>query len=78
VFADRSLELIRRAELRREVTTGSTTFANPDFAAVGRAFGVDAVEVGTLDDLERALSRADQADGICLIAATIDGSDYRF
>lgn len=78
VFADRSLELIRRAELRREVTTGSTTFANPDFVAVGRAFGVDAVEVDTLEDLEHALDRADHADGISLIAATIDGSDYRF
>lgn len=78
VFADRSLELIRRAELRRDVTTGSTTFANPDFTAVGRAFGVDAVEVDTLEDLERALGRADRADGISLIATTIDGADYRF
>jgi acetolactate synthase-1/2/3 large subunit len=78
VFADRSLELIRRAELRRDVTTGSTTFANPDFAAVGRAFGVAATEAGTLAGLEQALDRADRADGVSLIAATIDGADYRF
>ena len=77
VFADRSLELIRRAELRRDVTTESVTFENPEFGAVGRAFGIDACEVETAAELEDALTRADRGSGVHLIAARIDGSDYR-
>jgi acetolactate synthase-1/2/3 large subunit len=77
VFADRSLELIRRAEIRREVATESTTFGNPDFAAIGRAFGIEASEVTSIKELDDALGRADAGDGIHLIAAHIDGADYR-
>jgi acetolactate synthase-1/2/3 large subunit len=77
VFADRSLELIRRAEMRRGVTTESVTFENPDFSAIGRAFGIDACEVQTEAELEDALTHADQGSGVHLIAPRIDGADYQ-
>jgi acetolactate synthase-1/2/3 large subunit len=78
VLADRSLELIRRAEVRRGVSTESVTFGNPDFAAVGRAFGITATENASVEELERALDAADRGTGVHLIAAHIDGADYRF
>lgn len=77
VFADQSLELIRRAEQRRGVTTAGVSFANPDFAALGMAFGIDATEVGTRAELDASLERASTRNGVALIAARIDGADYR-
>jgi len=77
VFADRSLELIRRAEQRRGVSTDSVSFENPDFLAIGRAFGIQASEATTVHELERALTASDRDAGVHLVAARIDGSDYR-
>jgi acetolactate synthase I/II/III large subunit len=78
VFADRSLELIRRAQLRREVPIGGVSFENPDFTALGRAFGIHVAEVATPDELARALPALIHAAGVRLLAAAIDGDDYRF
>lgn len=77
VFADRSLELIARAEKRRGVSTENVSFNNPDFAALGSAFGIPAREVATLQDLEKAVVEARDSDGVRLIAAHIDGDDYK-
>jgi acetolactate synthase-1/2/3 large subunit len=76
VFADRSLELISRAEQRRGVATESVAFNNPDFAAIGAAFGIDSSEVSTAQELDAAVRRA-KGGGVHLIAARIDGADYR-
>lgn len=78
VFADRSLELIRRAQLRREVPTEGTSFSDPDFSALGSVFGITCVEVDTKAALERALPSLLVRRGVRLLAVRIDGADYRF
>jgi acetolactate synthase I/II/III large subunit len=77
VFADRSLELIRRAQLRREVPVADVTFSNPDFGALGRAFGIQCAEVETSTELASAVPTLAAARGIRLLAVRIDGDDYR-
>lgn len=77
VFADRSLELIARAEKRRGVDTQSVSFNNPDFDSLAGAFGIDTYQVGSVEDLDRALVDSEDSPGIRLIAAHIDGSDYQ-
>ncbi|HEX5466126.1 MAG TPA: thiamine pyrophosphate-binding protein [Candidatus Limnocylindrales bacterium] len=78
VFADRSLELIRRAQLRREVPTEGTSFADPDFSALGSVFGITSVEVDSKATLRKALPRLLTSHGVRLLAVRIDGDDYRF
>jgi len=77
VFADESLELIRRSQLRRGVPTEGTSFENPDFEAIGRAFGVTVEEVDSSADLRRRVDRVVAASGVRLLAAHIDRDDYR-
>jgi acetolactate synthase-1/2/3 large subunit len=77
-FADRSLELIRRAQLRREVPVDGVSFSNPDFPSLGRAFGIQSVEVASAQELGRELPRLLGGRGVKLLAAAIDGDDYRF
>jgi acetolactate synthase-1/2/3 large subunit len=77
VFADRSLELIRRSARRREIETHAVDFENPDFAALGRAFGIGSMEVETVAELDAAVARSVADDGVRLIAARVEGSDYR-
>ena len=78
VFADQSLELIRRAQLRREVPVGGVSFANPDFAALSRAYGIESAEVETSRELDRVLPHLIASPGVRLLAVDIDGDDYRF
>jgi acetolactate synthase-1/2/3 large subunit len=78
VFVDGSLQLVRRAQLRRGVPVQGTSFDNPDFRALGRAFGVTVFEVESQADLARAASAAESASGVRLLAARVDGSHYRF
>lgn len=75
VFADQSLELIRRAEIKRGVATGAVSFRNPDFAHVGAAFGIPTWVVDSRHDLEAALLSSSPTEPM-LIAALIDGHDY--
>ncbi|MHB8620617.1 MAG: thiamine pyrophosphate-binding protein, partial [Chloroflexota bacterium] len=77
VMADGSLELIRRSQMRREVSLEGTSFTNPDFVQVARAFGGQGYEVQSLSDLKRAVNSAARSKGLRLIAARIDGGDYR-
>ncbi len=78
VFADNRLELIRRSQVRRGLPESGTSFTNPDFIELGRAFGIPAARVESLGDLGKALEKLATASGVRLIAAHIDGSDYRF
>jgi acetolactate synthase I/II/III large subunit len=77
VFADRSLELIRRAALRRELEPRGTSFANPDFQAIGKAYGIDARQVTSIDELRAAVEVLVPRPGVRLLAAVVDGDDYR-
>ena len=78
VFADSTLELIRRSQERRGLPESGTSFNNPDFIELGRAFGIPAAQVDSLVDLDKALERLVTAPGVRLIAAHIDGLDYQF
>jgi acetolactate synthase-1/2/3 large subunit len=78
VFLDGKLELIRRAQAKRHVPYAGTSFLNPDFEALGRAFGIATHRVGSAAELESVLPRVVAAGGIRLLAAEIDGDDYRF
>jgi acetolactate synthase I/II/III large subunit len=77
VFVDGSLELIRRSQLRQGVAIEGTLFAPPDFPAIARAFGGTGHDVHDVDQLDGALRTATTSPGLHLIAAHIDGSDYR-
>jgi acetolactate synthase-1/2/3 large subunit len=78
VLVDGTLELIRRAQARRGVPYAGTSFGNPDFAAVGRAFGIATFEADSSAELERVLPDVVAGHGVRLLAARIDGNDYRF
>jgi acetolactate synthase-1/2/3 large subunit len=77
VFADESLELIRLAQARAGVSEVGTTFANPDWQALGRAFGIPVHEVEAPADLERAVSTAVAGRGPRLLVAHLDRGAYR-
>jgi acetolactate synthase-1/2/3 large subunit len=78
VFADGTLELIRRAQTRRQVPYVGTSFTNPDFEALGRAFGIGTHRVASRAELERTLPDVMGGRGVRLLIAEIDGNDYRF
>lgn len=77
VLVDNSLEMIRRVQLRREVPTDGTSILNPDFDALGRAFGIAATEVDNAEELARAVRELVPATGIRILAAHIDKQGYR-
>lgn len=77
VFADQSLELIRRAQLRHEIPTTGTDFGNPRFETVADAFGIAGREVRTPDELDTAVAELTAQTGVRLLAVNIDGDDYR-
>jgi acetolactate synthase-1/2/3 large subunit len=78
VFADGSLELIRRAQLRKGVSTSGISFDNPNFAKLGEAMGFLAHEVSTRTELRRVLPKLIAGRGVRLLAVRIDGDAYRF
>ena len=77
VFVDGSLELIRRSQRRQRVEEVGTAFDKPDYLAIARAFGLRGYQVETEREMRRAAARAAAEPGIHLIAANIDGADYR-
>lgn len=78
VFVDDSLELIRRSQIRRSIRPIGTSFANPDFEALARSYGAIGYRASSKADLDRALQRALESGGVRILAAEIDGDDYRF
>lgn len=77
VFVDSSLELIRRAQLRRGLSPKGTSFTNPDFRSLGRAFGIPVHVIEKPEDIDGALAAATTGKGVRLLAVSIDGDDYR-
>ena len=77
VFADNSLELIRRAQQRRGLPESGTSFTNPRFSELGRAFGIATAEVDSVQGLSEAVDTLAGMGGVRLIAAHVDGSDYQ-
>jgi acetolactate synthase I/II/III large subunit len=78
VFADSSLELIRRSQVVRHLPTIGTSFTNPDFTHLGKAFGIPVHIVSSPGELRKAAGRVREAQGVQMIVAEIDGDDYVF
>ncbi len=77
VFVDGSLELIRRSQVRQRVAIEGTLFSNPNLPAIASAFGANGYSVHDVSELDGALKSATNSGGLHLIAAHVDGSDYR-
>lgn len=76
VFADGSLELIRRAQQERGLAESGTRLSNPDFSGLGRMFGLTVTEVDSRAGLDAALGGLVPSRGAGMIIAHIDGADY--
>jgi thiamine pyrophosphate-dependent acetolactate synthase large subunit-like protein len=76
VFNDNALDLIRSAQRRRGKAVYGTEFANPNYAAVARGFGLDFYrvedEAGVREALGEALARGRPA----LVEVLIDPAGY--
>jgi acetolactate synthase-1/2/3 large subunit len=77
VFADGSLEMIRRSQVQRGVAEEGTSFHNPDLVAVAAAYGVKAWAARSQQELQLALDQAQRPGGVKMIVALINGADYR-
>jgi acetolactate synthase-1/2/3 large subunit len=77
VFTDASLSLIRLAAERRKFEPVGVDFQPPDFAAVARAFGIDAERVSSIAEARTQLERALTRRVPYLIEAPVDYGEYR-
>lgn len=76
VFADGSLELIRRAQQQRGLPESGTKLSNPNFSELGSVFGITVAEVDSRAGLDAALDELVPTQGVAMIIAHIDGADY--
>ncbi|MDZ4093634.1 MAG: thiamine pyrophosphate-dependent enzyme, partial [Paracoccaceae bacterium] len=76
VFVDASLSLIELKQRQRQMPNLGVDFARHDFAAIGRAFGGNGVQVRDRAGLRAALQAALAADSFTVIAAEIDRRSY--
>jgi acetolactate synthase I/II/III large subunit len=76
VFADGSLELIRRAQQQRGLAESGTKLSNPNFSGLGLVFGITVTEVDSRAGLDAALDGLVPSRGVGMIIAHIDGADY--
>lgn len=76
VFVDASLALIELKQRQRQMPNRGVDFARHDYAAIGRAFGGNGVQVRNRAELRAALQDAMQADRFTVIAAEIEREGY--
>ncbi|MEW9919562.1 thiamine pyrophosphate-binding protein [Marimonas sp. MJW-29] len=76
VFVDASLALIEKKQRERQLANHGVDFAQHNFAAMGVAFGGAGVTVRSRAGLEKALTKALQAETFTVIAAVIDRGAY--
>jgi acetolactate synthase-1/2/3 large subunit len=77
VFADESLELIRLSQVAAGLPEVGTTFTNPDWQALGRAFGIPVLELESVGDVPATVARAVAGRGPRLLVAHIARGSYR-
>ena len=77
VFADESLELIRLSQVAAGLPEVGTTFTNPDWQALGRAFGIPVHELESVADVPSTVARAVGARGVRLLVAHIARGSYQ-
>jgi acetolactate synthase-1/2/3 large subunit len=77
VLVDRALALIRNQQQRAGAEPYGVEFGQPDYAALGRAFGLATWEVTRPDDCDATLAAALAHPGPSLVIAHIDAAEYR-
>jgi acetolactate synthase-1/2/3 large subunit len=77
VFADESLELIRLSQVAAGLPEVGTTFTNPDWQALGRAYGIAVHELERVADAPSTVAWAVGARGVRLLVAHIARGSYR-
>ena len=76
VFCDRSLSLIRVSEERRGFPPYGVDFSPPDFAAIGRAFGICGIRAAAMQEISAAVETALSARQALLLEVPIDYREY--
>lgn len=76
VFVDASLALIEVKQRQRQLGNAGVDFGAHDFAAIGRAFGGHGHDVRSREEMQAALTAAQQAETFTVIAAHIDRQSY--
>jgi thiamine pyrophosphate-dependent acetolactate synthase large subunit-like protein len=77
VLVDSTLALIRNQQQRTGAEPYGVDFGRPDYAAVGRAFGLATWEVERAADCEATLRAVLAHPGPRLVVAHIDPAEYR-
>jgi acetolactate synthase I/II/III large subunit len=76
VFCDASLALIESAQRRRRYPLYGMRFEVPNFAEIGRAFGMPAWHVTSEEELIAAVSAFRNGDGPALVSVPVDPREY--
>jgi acetolactate synthase-1/2/3 large subunit len=77
VLVDSTLALIRNQQQRMGAQPYGVDFGQPDYAGIGRAFGLATWEVERADDCDAILRDAVAHPGPSLVIARIDPAEYR-
>ena len=73
---DGALDLIRAAQWRRGKATYGTEFANPDYAQIAAAFGLDYCQVESRADCDAGIARWREQGGSLLLDVMLDPVGY--
>jgi thiamine pyrophosphate-dependent acetolactate synthase large subunit-like protein len=77
VLVDSTLALIRTQQQRTGAQPYGVDFGRPDYAGIGRAFGLATWEIERPEDCAAALRSALAHPGPSLVVAHIDPAEYR-
>jgi len=75
IFNDRQLSYIRALQIARFANPVATAPRNPDFVALARSFGAEALALGQQDDLEEVLRRTLEAGKPAVLDVPIDARE---
>jgi acetolactate synthase-1/2/3 large subunit len=76
VFHDASLSLIEIKQQARKLAPGGVALGHIDWATLGASLGAATWSAGDRPGLERAIDQAAAHDGVSLVEARIDRSNY--
>ena len=76
VLNDATLSLIALKQDKMGMIARGVDFRPPDFAAIARGFGAEAVQVHSLDEFEVAFDAALAARTLTVIEAIVDPTEY--
>lgn len=76
VFNDGALDRIRRKQWANAYPAVGTEFGNPDFVRLAESYGIGAYSASSKAEFAKALSKAHDLSGPCLIDAKLDVAEY--